>query len=192
MRTRGSSGSPSPPWFVPMAGCYRRTVCCIARDNYEPRSCGYQDVPPSSSQSSTCMASGDATVHSPPTSRRRAFPQLGQRRSVASRSGLSPGALIADSTRDPQFGQASCSLSMAEFVIDSQRSTGRVWPLKAATPLLEATFESHDPFGRAAAADNASKAGRLPVPRPSPMTRCGAPLFGRAPTRSRLRLYRGA
>jgi len=49
-------------------------------------------------------------VHSPPGSRRRTSPQLGQRRSVASRTGSSPGALIADSTRDPQFGQASCSL----------------------------------------------------------------------------------
>lgn len=45
-------------------------------------------------------------IHSPPTSRRRVFPQLGQRRFVASRS-TSPGALIVDSTRAPQFGQAS-------------------------------------------------------------------------------------
>jgi hypothetical protein len=47
-----------------------------------------------------------STVHSPPTSRRRTFPQFGQRRFVASRS-TSPGALMADSTRVPQFGQAS-------------------------------------------------------------------------------------
>ena len=65
-------------------------------------------APPSSSQPSIGAASAVSTLHSAPTSRRRAVPQVGQRRSVASRSG-SPGPLIADSTRAPQFGQVSCS-----------------------------------------------------------------------------------
>lgn len=93
------------------------------------------------------MASAGSTVHSPPTSRRRAFPQLGQRRFVASRSGSS-GALIADSTRDPQFGQASCSL-LKSGVVTPFRNVAPAFSLayETATPLLEATIESHDSSG---------------------------------------------
>ena len=64
-----------------------------------------------------------STVHSPPTSRRRTFAQYGQRRSVASRSG-SPGALIVDSTRVPQFGQASFSRSSPEVLTAPEHNTG--------------------------------------------------------------------
>ncbi len=95
-----------------------------SRGSKERPRTGYGVAPPSAPQSSTGMASAALTVHSPPTSRRRAFPQFGQRRSVASRSGSSPGALIEDSTRDPQFGQASCSLSKSGVTIASKRSTG--------------------------------------------------------------------
>ena len=89
----------------------------------------YYAAPPSSSQPSIGAASVESTVHSPPTSRRRAFPQFGQRRSVASRSG-SPGPLIADSTRAPQFGQVSCSLSCSCVVTAGlQNVTPASWSL---------------------------------------------------------------
>jgi hypothetical protein len=55
-------------------------------------------------------AGTSSTLHVPPTSRRRRVPQFGHRRCVASR-GSSPGALICDSTRAPQLGQASASRS---------------------------------------------------------------------------------
>ena len=77
----------------------------------EPSSCAHDQLADSS------------IVHSPPTSRRNTFPQLGQRRSVASRTG-SPGALIADSTRASQFGQASCSLLFAAVLMSPKRNTG--------------------------------------------------------------------
>lgn len=89
---------------------HRGTVACLVEDFWRAWGIrpGVTERPRFTSRADrgATQVAVSSMIHSPPTSRRRSFPQLGQRRVVASRS-TSPGALIVDSTRAPQSGQAS-------------------------------------------------------------------------------------